>query len=136
MTAQDLPIQTQDLQNKVSHFEQSVKNRFGEDVIEKGKKLAEEIDPEELKAIGEQSLALSNKIVAAIESNLTPDSAEVQELMEVHYALTTKFQVMSKEEYLNSREFLRDAPEFYAVLHPKLPDFLYEAMGIYADKKL
>ncbi len=136
MTAQDLPIQTQDLQNKISHFEQAAKERFGEDILEKGKKLAEELDPEELKAVGEQSLALSNQIVAAIESNLAPDSAEVQALMEVHYALTTKFQAMSKEEYLNSREFLRDTPEFYAVLHPKLPDFLYEAMGIYAENKL
>ena len=125
----------QNFQNKLSHFEQKVEARCGAGSIEKSKELAQTLDPEELTAFAEQSIALSNKLVEAIHHDLPTDSSEVQTLMEEHYDLSVKFQPLTKETYLSSRELLRDAPDFYAVLDPKLPDFLYEAMGHYAENR-
>lgn len=125
--------QFQDFQKSVSHFEQVVDKRCGDGTVQKAKELVQTIDPEALKSLMEQSIDLSNRLVDAIKKELTVDSLEVQNLLEEHYELSTKLQPMTKETYLLSRETLRDAPDFYAVLHPKLPEFLYSAMGIYAE---
>ncbi len=127
--------QFQDFQKKISHFEQKVEARMGAGSVEKAKELAQAIDPADLEIYGQQSLALTNKIVDAIKADLPTDSPEVQALMEEHFELSQKFQPMTKEMYQSSKELLRDAPEFYETLHPKMPEFLYEAMGHYAKNR-
>lgn len=133
MANQEIANQFQDFQKSLSHFEQVVDKRCGEGTIEKARELLQTIDPEELKAVMTQSIDLTYRIVDAIKKELATDSLEVQNLVQEHYMLSSKFQPMTKEAYLLSREMLRDAPDFYAVLHPKLPEFLYSAMGIYAE---
>ncbi len=133
MTDQEVANQFKDFQKNLSCFEQVVDKRFGEGTIEKTKGWVQTIDQDTLKAVAEQSLDLINRLVDAMKNELAVDSSEVQNLLQEHYELSTTIQPMTKEAYLLSREMLRDAPGYYTILHPQLPEFLYLAMGIYAD---
>ena len=79
------------------------------------------------------------ELTAAIEKKLSPISPEVQALIEKHYELTKVFWTPTKETYTSLARFYCsnvDFVAFYDAIHPKLLNFLTEAMEIFAEKKL
>ena len=93
------------------------------------------LNQQELLKHAENSLALINRIITAIDSDIAADSPQAQALIQEDFAISNAIAPMSKERYLSSRECLKeDGPmyKYYAQLHPKMPDFFYTAMGIFA----
>ncbi len=78
-------------------------------------------------------------LIAAINKGLSADSPEVQNIIQCHYMLTTRFWTPNRDTYIGLSEFYsshEDFVKFYDDLHPELLGLLQEAMKVYADNNL
>lgn len=78
-------------------------------------------------------------LVNALENNLEATSPEVQALIEEHYHWSSIMSgALSKQGYYKSYLFMANnthqIPETYAKHHPKLMDYLFSAMKIFAER--
>ena len=81
---------------------------------------------------------IMKELVAAIEKNVEPSDKKVQALMKQHYIWLKRTWTPTKEKYIGLAE-LYQKPEFrifYDSRHPKLLQFMLEAMRIFAEKEL
>lgn len=136
MTTQEACKLFGDTHKKIKAYEAVCEQQFGKEYMDNVRKKMENIGQKEQAEIAERSKELTTKLIAAINDKLPEDSAEVQALMVQHFELSTVIQSMSKDTYLASRDLLLKGPSFYEQLHPKLPDFLYRAMTIFAERVL
>ena len=77
-------------------------------------------------------------LIAAIDKNNPPSSTEVQQLMQKHYYWFKLSWTPTKESYIGLTQ-LYQQPEFasfYDARHPKLLQFMVEAMSIFAELSL
>lgn len=89
------------------------------------------MEPQE---ILEVSHDLFRKLVKCIEKGLKPNSEEVQKLVAKHYSFTEKFHTHLEKVYPALAQLYKEHPEFRKQMepfHPRLPDFLSEAMTYY-----
>ncbi|STX51234.1 transcriptional regulator SkgA, mercury resistanc [Legionella busanensis] len=87
----------------------------------------------------EEGNAINEALVIAMKAGLSPSSEKVQEIIERHYNWVKKFWIPTQESYIGlSQMYLehKDFKYFYENIHPKLLNFLTEAMTIYANKIL
>ncbi len=78
-------------------------------------------------------------LAKAIDDKLLPGSSEVQTLIHRHYELVKIFWTPTKATYIGLGQLYCSNPDFvnfYDDIHPELLDFLIEAMGVYAEKRL
>lgn len=78
-------------------------------------------------------------LACAIDKNLEPGSAEVQEIIKRHYELTKQLWTPTKETYIGLSHLYASHPDFvkfYDDIHPELLQFLIEAMKIYSQYEL
>ena len=76
------------------------------------------------------------KIIKAINNNTKEDSKEVQDLMQNYFEILNIYHPISKKEWLRIAISLSqdlDAYTMWAKVHPKMPEFLFNAMKIYGD---
>lgn len=77
-------------------------------------------------------------IVIALEKNISPSSDEVQQLMNAHYQWLERTWTPTRESYLGLAQ-LYQTPEFrvfYDDRHPRLLEYMVEAMKIFAECQL
>ncbi len=122
------------LQNTMQEIEELQMNKFGKKTIEDGKKKIIALSEEKVDELVERSNKLMKEAIQAIEEGLKPDSTEVQVLIQSYYDLLTEFNPVTKEIFLKLKEAVLEQKETYLAYHPKLPEFLYESMGIFANK--
>lgn len=82
---------------------------------------------------------LNKALVAAIKAELSPNASEVQELIGRHYAWVKHFWTPDKQSYVGLGEMYLAHPDFrafYEAYHPKLAEYLVEAMKIFAENNL
>lgn len=79
-----------------------------------------------------QALSLS------IAKNVTPDSKEVQKLIRSHYLWLKRFWTPTKDSYAGYGRFIADSHlrHSYEVYHQKLPEFISQAIQIFAKNEL
>jgi hypothetical protein len=68
-----------------------------------------------------------------------PSAPEIQSLIARHYGIVSRFYVPSKQAYIGMSLFYgenEDMKNFHNVYHPKMVEFLAEAMPIYAHEHL
>jgi len=83
--------------------------------------------------------AFYKDIVEAMLNDLSPDSSEVQELVNRQYLLITPLWTFNQSSYIKLAESYRENVqyrEFCDLFHPRLLEFLVEAMCVYAWRKL
>lgn len=112
---------------------QSVKNptKTAEDVEKRGKAYYE--------ALTERAHALFKELADCIEKGLDPTTDEVQKIIKRHHAFTEEIHDGTKEVYLAMAQLYREHLEFRKQLnpfHPKLADYMAEAMKIFAEQNL
>jgi len=81
---------------------------------------------------------LYKELVPLVNGSL-PSSPEVQSLMERHYSIASRFYVPSQKAYIGMALFYQDNPDmksFHNAYHPKMVDFLGEAIFFYAQRNL
>ncbi|HQS84636.1 MAG: transcriptional regulator [Alphaproteobacteria bacterium 16-39-46] len=75
----------------------------------------------------------------AIQKGLSPHSDDVQTIIHRHYQLQNRFFNLTREVYIGLSELYVQHPDFkkfFDVYHPKMIEFLGEAMRYYANKTL
>ena len=78
-------------------------------------------------------------MVAAMLNELSPDSLEVQELINKQYLLITPLWTFNKTSYLKLAESYREDAnfrKFCEMFHPELLEFMVESMCVYAQHNL
>ncbi|HCJ1109650.1 TPA: MerR family transcriptional regulator [Legionella pneumophila] len=91
---------------------------------------------EQFKQEGEQ---LNQELAKAMSNHLKPADIEVQALIQRHYSWVKNFWTPTKESYIGLAQMYLDHPdyrEFYNKYHPNLVEYLIEAMGVFAERKL
>lgn len=77
--------------------------------------------------------------LASCIDDASPSSTEVQALIARHYSIASRFYVPSREAYIGMGLFYRDNPDmkaFHNTYHPKMVDFMGEAIYAYAQHNL
>jgi hypothetical protein len=75
----------------------------------------------------------------ALDKGLKPDSCELQVIIKRHYRILQKFYDSSKELHIGFTDLCephRDFKEILDVYHPKMIEFIIEAMRHYENKNL
>ncbi len=120
------------LQNTMKEVEEIQIKEFGKEKIEKAKEKVETLSDEQIDDLADRSNILMKDAIQAIEKGLKPNSKEVQEMTRRYYNLLTEFNPVTKEIFLKLRDAVLDQREIYEAYHPKLPEFLYKAMDVFA----
>ena len=132
-----------------SGFEKNQKNEYEQYIFKYSGTIAEDligasVKNEELSEPDKEALTLEgNKIykgiAECIDQNMTHRIPEVQSLIKKHYQLFTRNHNMTKDVYLAYAQLYCESSDFRKILnrtHPKLADFIAEAMRYYAKMNL
>ncbi len=79
------------------------------------------------------------KALAPLVDSAPPSSPQVQALMARHHAIASRFYPPSREAYIGMGLFYQDNPEmksFHNAYHPRMVEFLGEAIHAYAVRHL
>ncbi|MAZ78276.1 MAG: transcriptional regulator [Legionellaceae bacterium] len=110
-----------------------------QEIIEQSKAKVKDWSKEQWLANKQENDKLYEDIAAAIDKHLSPESDEVQALVERHYQLTKIFWTPNKESYIGLGDLYASNPDFvqfFESIHPKFLSFFREAMKIYAENNL
>lgn len=116
-----------------------VKSGIKQDVIKKSKDKVNDGTKEQWMENKRQGDKIHDELVEAINKHLSPSSNEVQQIIKKHYQMTTIFWTPTRESYIGLSELYCSHPDFvkfYNNIHPKLLDFLMEAMKVFAEHEL
>jgi DNA-binding transcriptional MerR regulator len=82
---------------------------------------------------------INKALVVAIHSNIKFSSAEVQSLIRKHHAWVKHFWTPTRKSYIGLGQMYlahADFRDFYNAYHPKLAEYLVEAMKVFAEREL
>lgn len=116
-----------------------VENGVSQDVINKSKDKIKNWTKDQWLENKREADKIHAELVSAINNHLDPSSAEVQKLIKKHYQMTTIFWTPTRETYIGLSQLYCSHPDFvkfYDEIHPKLLQYLMEAMNIFAERKL
>ncbi len=105
---------------------------IGKEEFEKKQKEFEALSEDQVDELVDRSFKLMKEAVKMVEAGLKPESKEAQEMTKRYYDLLIEYQQVNREVFLKLRDTVRDQKEVYGTYHPKLPEFLYEAMDVFA----
>lgn len=86
-----------------------------------------------------QGDTIHKSLAKTIDAGLEADSDEVQKIIHLHYQLQGRFYDLTKEVYIGLTQLYSDHPDFkkfFDVYHPKMIEFIADAMKFYANKNL
>jgi DNA-binding transcriptional MerR regulator len=123
-------------------YEQYLVKEYGsgaEDLLKQSHKKTAKWDKDEwddVKSTGDQ---IHKELTGAINLNLSPESDEVQKIIHRHYELQNRFYDLTKEVYIGLTDLYAQHPDFkkfFDVYHPKMIEYIGQAMRHYANKNL
>ena len=126
---------------KQKEYEKQLIDRFGEKVkktfaeCERNVKNWTKADWDKSR---QQFDAICKELARLIEKHFLSDSKEVQSVVRQHYQWLKKFWTPNKESYPAHGQLIveTDLRKAYETFHPQLPQFLAEAMHIFAEHEL
>ncbi len=73
-----------------------------------------------------------------LEQNLKVSTKEVQGVIRRHHVWLSKCWTPTKESYASHGQFIVDSDlrKAYEAYHPRLPEYIAEAIQVFADKEL
>ena len=118
-------------QNMIKELEHIEMQEIGKEAAENNKKKIEALSEEKIDELTDESNKLMKEFVRAVEQDLDPSSQEAQALMKWNYDITAQFHAITKEMFVKIQDSIFDQKELYAAYHPKLPEFLHQAFGVF-----
>lgn len=90
------------------------------------------------KSVNIQFDEICKALVELLEKKQTPDSEEAQNIIHKHYEVIKKFWQPTKERYAGHADFIMetDLRKFYDNYHPKLAQFISDAIKTFAERNL
>ena len=123
-------------------YEQYLVKYHGKDVeklLLESKKTTAQWDKNEWNDVKNQGNAIYTALAEAIEQKAKADSDVVQAIIHRHCQLQKHFHEVTKNMYIGLSELYAQHPDFnkfFDAYHPKLIEFIGEAMRFYANKNL
>lgn len=109
------------------------------DAIEESKRRTKDWKREDFEKMQRDYDELHRAFAEALKKGISPSSAEVQALMKRHYAIVDRCWTPKRESYIGLGQVYCEHPDFrklYDGYHPKLAEYLAEAMKVYAEHVL
>jgi DNA-binding transcriptional MerR regulator len=121
--------------------EQEIVERFGErakEHIAQSKARVKNWTKADWEKSAKAFAGICQDLVKWMNQGATADSAEVQKVIRHHYEWLNQFWTPNRESYAGHGQFIADSKLRHAFEehHPKLPEFVREAIGVYAERNL
>lgn len=119
-----------------------IANYYGtvaEDLIHSSKREFIILDSNEHENVETRGNEIYKALSICIDKELGPRSDEVQKLIHSHYQMTETFYYVSKDVYMGLAQLYCEHPgfrKFFDSHHPKLVEFIAEAMRVYVQNNL
>lgn len=127
---------------KQEEYEQYLVKYHGtvaEDLILESKKKTKDWEKADWKGVQKEGEEIYKKIGQCIDQGLGPKDDQVQSLIARHYQLMERFYTVSKDVYVGLSQLYAEHPDFrkwFKKRHPKLVEFIAEAMRVFAHQNL
>ena len=126
---------------KQAEYEKQIIERFGEQGrahIEESKQNAKNWSKADEENFKKECHEICKDLTHLLEQNFKAGSKEVQSAIRRHYHWLKKFWTPTRESYAGHGQFIVESElrKAYAVYHPQLPEFLAEAIQIFAESEL
>jgi DNA-binding transcriptional MerR regulator len=128
--------------DKQARYEAELVQRYGEQVtphIDESKRRMSGWSKADAQRIGEQWQAFGPQLIELIEDGAAVDDPRVQDRIADHYRWVCQFWTPERDSYTGLGQLYVDSPDFKAQFdaqHPRLAEFLRDAMGVYAQTRL
>lgn len=124
---------------KQKQYEKVLIEKFGDQIKPSIDEAKKNMTDKDIKQWQQNVNKLYKEIAVLIDNNHQPDSHEVQILMPQLYSLVSTKNTSSKEGFIGLAQMYRehsDFKSFFDAYHPKLLEFIVEAMEVFANKNL
>ena len=128
--------------NRQKEYEQYLVNEYGtkaEDLLKQSHRRTAKWDKDEWDDVKNTGDQIHKELTNAINSNLAPESEEVQDIIQRHYEVQNRFYDLTQEVYIGLADLYAQHPDFkkfFDVYHPKMIEYIGKAMRYYAAKNL
>jgi DNA-binding transcriptional MerR regulator len=128
--------------DKQARYEAELVERYGDEVephIRESRSRMAGWTPEQAERIQREWAGFGPRLVALIDAGAPVDDPRVQEVIGEHYRWVTNFWTPNRESYPGLGQTYADTPDFRAQFdaqHPRLAEFLRDAMAAYAAANL
>lgn len=124
-----------------AEYERQIIERFGGQGrahIEESKQNTKKWSKADEENFKKEFVEICQELTRLLEKNFKVDRKEVQNVIRRHYLWLSKFWTPTKESYTGHGQFIADSDlrKAYEAYHPRLPEFVAEAIQIFADKEL
>lgn len=124
-----------------ARHEQEIVERFGEPAkqhIAQSKARVKNWTKADWDKSGKAFSGICQDLVKLMSQEASADSAEVQKVIRRHFEWLSQFWTPNRVSYAGHGQFIADSKLRHAFEehHPKLPEFVREAIGVYAERNL
>ncbi len=124
-----------------AEYERQIIERFGEQGkahIEESKQNVKKWSKTDEEHFKKEWVDICKELTCLLEKNFKVSTKEVQGLIHRHYVWISKCWTPTKESYAGHGQFIVDSDlrKAYEAYHPQLPEFIAEAILVFADKEL
>jgi MerR family transcriptional regulator, thiopeptide resistance regulator len=124
-----------------TEYERQIIERFGDQGkahIEENKQNAKKWSKTDEEKFKKEFVDICKELSRLLEQNFKVSTKEVQNVIRKHYSWLKNFWTPSKVSYAGHGQFIADSDlrKAYEEYHPRLPEFIAEAIQIFADKEL
>lgn len=125
-----------------AEYEKYLVDRWGTKahaLIAEGKKNTKDWKKEDYEKIKKEGDVLFKELAEALRAKSKANSPSVQILIGKYYQVVKRFYNPTKEVFIGLGQLYIEHPDFrkfFDPYHPELPEFLAEAMKVYAEKEL
>lgn len=122
-----------------AEYERQIIERFGErgkaHIEESKRKKWSKADEEKVK---KEFVDICKELACLLEKNFKVGAKEVQGVIRRHYLWLKNFWTPTKESYAGHGQFIADSDlrRAYEEYHPRLPEFIAEAIQVFASREL
>lgn len=123
---------------KQAEYERQIVERFGEVHVKESKQNAKSWTKAQEESFKQDFDAICKELAHLIEEKYKPGAQKVQDVIRKHYNWLKRAWTPTKETYAAHGRFIADSElaKAYRAYHPQLPEFIAEAIQLFAESEL
>ncbi len=124
-----------------AEYERQLVERFGEQGkahLEESKQKMSKRSQDDEESLKKEFVRICEELSLLLKQNAKAGNNEVQTVIRRHYSWLGKYWTPTKESYAAHGQFIMDSElrKSYEVYHPRLPEFIAEAIQVFAERDL
>ena len=127
---------------KQKEYERELVERYGPQVqerIDESWRRIGTFTKADVAAVNDEYAEIGRRLIPLIDAGVAPDDPQVLDVMAAHYAIVARFWTPDAESYAGLGDLYADSPDFkkrYDAEHPRMAEYLRDAMAAYALERL